>query len=473
MNELVFRTVVEASNEGIWVTDPTGVTTYANERMAELLGYTRDELIGRSVLEFVHEDSLVDTIDRLRRRRHGVRERYEARYERRDGSVVWARISAAPLLDDDGQTVGAVAVFTDITDAKLSQLELRRSEARFRALVENSSDMVSVISSDGTLLFHYPPDILGYHEGENLGRSAMDFIHPDDLEPAWARLSALVDTGGVSAPFEFRLRQVDGTWRWVEAVGKDLCDDPAIGGIVVNSRDVTERKRAEELERRATALARSNRELEEFAYVASHDLAAPARFIEAQARALVGSHTVDPKLEQGLGAIVRRAARMQELIDALLACARVTSDSKVEPVSLQWAFDEAVGETAGDAIVDRGPLPTVFGDRAQLVQLFANLLGNAVKFRRPDRPLEVRAWARLDGQTWIVGLDDNGVGVGAADRERVFRMFERVNGGGATPGTGIGLALCARIAERHGGRIWFDDGIDGGAGVRMAFPATA
>lgn len=228
-----------------------------------------------------------------------------------------------------------------------------------------------------------------------------------------------------------------------------------------------------ELERQNEALAQSNAELERFAYSAAHDLKAPLGLVEM---ALAATPPTGGQADE-LVALARRAsARMRQLIEDLLAFAAVgASPDPPALVDVDELLTEVLGELEPEiarkgARVDRSALPSVVGNRALLAQMLQNLVGNALKFARPDiEPVVEIAGAPQDGGT-IISVRDNGIGIDVALRERAFAVFTRLHGGDAYPGSGIGLATCAKVVELHGGRIWIDDGIDGGITVLVWLP---
>ncbi|WP_051342547.1 sensor histidine kinase [Pseudonocardia spinosispora] len=235
----------------------------------------------------------------------------------------------------------------------------------------------------------------------------------------------------------------------------------------------------EELQSQAVDLMRSNRDLEQFAYVASHDLQEPLRkvagFVQLLQRRYAGQ--LDDRADQYIEFAVDGAQRMQQLISELLAFSRVgRSDRALTDVSLQEVAEAAVGELelareeAGARIVI-GTLPTVHGDPVLLRPLLMNLIGNAVKFRRPDVPAEVVVDAVPDRFGWQISVRDNGIGIKPEFQDKVFVLFQRLHGKGDYPGTGIGLALAKRIVEFHGGRIWLDTERTDGTTIRFTLPS--
>jgi light-regulated signal transduction histidine kinase (bacteriophytochrome) len=219
----------------------------------------------------------------------------------------------------------------------------------------------------------------------------------------------------------------------------------------------------DQLARRSQALTRSNAELEQFAYVVSHDLQQPLGMISSYLEMLdeaVGDD-LDTDARDYFDRAIRGAERLQEMVDAVLGYARVDSRGReFETVDLNRVVDEVARDLeasieASDAQITHDRLPIVMGDAAQLHQVFHNLLGNAIKFVDGGRPM-VHVGADEDGSHWIVSVRDNGIGIAPEASDRIFVMFQRLHTQDEYPGTGIGLAICKRIVERHGGRIWVE-----------------
>jgi len=245
---------------------------------------------------------------------------------------------------------------------------------------------------------------------------------------------------------------------------------------IVSELAAVEQARAQ-LEEQAVELTRSNSELEQFAYVASHDLQEPLRKIASFCQALKQRYgdQLDERGEQYIDFAVDGAKRMQVLINDLLAFSRVGRGGRDRtPVPLGKVVEEAERALAGQleqagGRVSAGELPTVRGDRAQLVSLFQNLISNALKFRGPEPP-HVRIAARKMGATWELSCTDNGIGVEQEYAERIFLIFQRLHSRDAYEGSGIGLALCRKIVEYHGGHIWLDSEFSNGARFRFTLP---
>lgn len=242
--------------------------------------------------------------------------------------------------------------------------------------------------------------------------------------------------------------------------------------------ELDERRRAELMLTQYTEdLKRSNTELEQFAYVASHDLQEPLRMVASFTQLLSRRYRgkLDPEADEFIDFAVDGATRMQSLINDLLSYSRVGSRGKpFRPVNCAVVFSQALAnlETAVEethAVVTHDPLPVVSGDAGQLVQLFQNLMANAIKFRGPDLP-QIHVTANHTNGDWTFAIQDNGIGIPAEHFDRIFSIFQRLHRRSDYAGTGIGLAICKKIVERHGGRIWVESKLGQGSTFYFTLP---
>jgi len=352
--------------------------------------------------------------------------------------------------------------------------ELRRSEERFRTLTESAFEAI-VVHRNGHIVDANPAFATMFgHELEAVrGMDVLEVIAPEDRESVDARISArdaaLYETMGIRR---------DGTRLHLEVRARTLPwgDGPA---RVAAMRDVTAQKTRERaLARALEELRRSNEELERFAYVVSHDLQAPLRTIASFSEILreEWEGRLDAEADQLLDRITGAVSRMRTLLLDLLAYARIgTSPEALEPTDLERAFATALDDLAAEiaeneAVVTHDPLPTVVADAQQMVQLLSNLLGNAIKFRA-EAPPRVHVTARREDDRWLVSVRDNGIGIDPRYAQAIFNVFERLHSASEYPGTGIGLAICERIVERRGGRIWVDSRPNEGATFWFTLPA--
>jgi light-regulated signal transduction histidine kinase (bacteriophytochrome) len=298
-------------------------------------------------------------------------------------------------------------------------------------------------------------------------------------EPLESIRATLLETGrwkGELAHTAADGREVVVASEWL--LWRDAAGHPA--AMLETNHDIAERKRAEEaLRRTAAELDRSNKDLEQFAYVASHDLQEPLRMVSGYLQLLGDRYKsrLDEKADTYIAFAVDGAQRMSTLINDLLAYSRVqTRGDVLQPTSSQDAFDLALRnlhsaiEQSG-ATIAHDLLPVIRADRTQLVQLFQNLVGNAVKYRSPDRPPQVRVSVREEDGHWLFSVADNGIGFEQQYERKLFLIFQRLHARGQYAGTGIGLAICKRIVERHGGRIWATGEPEKGATFFFTIPS--
>lgn len=385
----------------------------------------------------------------------------------------------------------------EIAGRERAEEELRRSEERFRRLVQNSSDIISVFDAHGVVLYQSPSieRVLGYAPYDMLGRSvfASSLIHPDDVERKRNFFETALANPDTNVTAEFRLRHIDGSWRHIEAVGFNLLHDPIVRGIIANYRDVTDRKRREqeihrlneELEQRirerTAQLAEANRELESFSYSVSHDLRAPLRHIGGFAEMLKqrSASALDETSQRYLKTILESVEHAGAQIDDLLAFSRMGRVEKRDAVvDMNQLVREAVSdlklETAGREVIwNIGVLPEIRGDPSMLRLAVSNLLANAVKYTRPRDPAVIEVGCTDGEGETVFFVHDNGVGFDVEYADKLFGVFQRLHSAEEFEGIGIGLANVRRIVNRHGGRTWARGEVGRGASFYFSLPHLA
>jgi PAS domain S-box-containing protein len=416
----------------------------------------------------------------------GVQVRLNTRLQIPGGKMRHLSGIITPVHDESGRIAKLVGVVQDTTQQRLQEADLISSEARYRTLVDHAPDAIVTLDVQtgrfidanprASELYGLPRDIL-------LTKGPVDLsppIQPDGRpsgESARDKIDAAVR--GEIPTFRWDHRRADGVIVPCEIhlVAIPGGDRPLIRGSIT---DISERLRREDaLKIRTAELERSNRELERFAYVASHDLQEPLRMVTSFTQLLAKRYgdKLGPDAFEFIGFAVDGAKRMQALIDDLLAYSRAGRQGvKLSRVETDRALDDALTNLkpaieSAQAVITRDPLPTVTADAIQFVQLFQNLVSNAVKFHAAAPP-HVHISARRENGEWVFAVQDNGIGIDPAHKGKLFVMFQRLHPRHQYPGTGIGLALCKMIVERLGGRIWVDSAPGLGATFCFTVPAS-
>jgi PAS domain S-box-containing protein len=370
----------------------------------------------------------------------------------------------------------------EMQERKQAEEALRESEEKYRTILEKIEDAYYEVDLAGNLTFFNDSmcRIWGYPREELMGMNDRQYTDKENAKKLFQAFNKVYRTGEPRRECDWEIIRKDGTKRCIEAsisLRKDSSGKPiGFRGII---RDITERKRAEEvLKEKTEELARSNRDLEQFAYVASHDLQEPLRMVTNYVQLLAQRYRgkLDSDAHEFIGFAVDGAIRMWKLINDLLAYSRVGMRAKeVEPTDCETVLNQSVNNLKvaieeNGAVVTHDLLPTVMADNLQLGQLFQNLIGNAIKFRGYEAP-RIHVSASRKGNVWTFSVRDNGIGIAPEYAERIFIIFQRLHGRNEYDGTGIGLAICKRIVERHGGSIWAESEVGKGATFYFTLPA--
>ena len=485
-----WRTVVNSANEGILVYDRALRVVFGNRAAERILGLPLADILGAggftSLLPCVREDGAPlgpeDRPTRITAERGKPLTGAAMGIRRADGSTTWLSVNTALLRRrDESDWYGVASTITDVTAERNAAAQLRESEAKFRHTFELAASGIAHVALDGRFMQVNRSlcEILGYAEDELVGRSVKEISHPDDRDLTDAQRFRVHSGEIESVRFEKRYIRKDGSTVWVDlAVALARGPDGRPQYEIAIFDDISERKAADAALRAAhEELKRSNAELEQFAYVASHDLQEPLRMISSYTQLLMRRY--DERLDQDakdfMHYVVDGAARMKQLIEDLLAYSRVGTRAKeFRPVAAEAALRRATGnlraaiEESG-AQITADQLPTVSGDEGQLAQLFQNLIGNALKFRGLARPHVHVGLSELPGE-WQFSVRDNGIGIEPQYYERIFMLFQRLHAKDEYPGTGIGLAVCKKVVERHGGRIWVESRPGEGSSFHFTLP---
>lgn len=491
--------VIHLSLSALMVSDLAGHITDVNPAFLRLWGYERrDDILGRTLADFVLDGPEArEMVEQLSRCGAWSGEHIAVC---RNGALRVVQHSARLVTDQLGNPFCLVSSFLDVTERAEARQSLRASEARYRNIVDAVPVGIILTDARGAITFYSPQARVMFGVADDqaaLGVNYRDWVVPGQLPNLEAARGA-EPTGdpGATPPFELRLRRADGTEFWAEAAAVILDEDAPTGeahhGSLIVVRDVSDRRQAEDaLAHYARDLERSNQELEQFAYVASHDLQEPLRMVASYVQLLAKDYggQLNADADEYIAFAVDGAKRMQRLIDDLLAYSRVgTRGQAFQLVNCEEVLGEVLSslrlaiEESG-ARITAGPLPTVCGDRGQIYQLLQNLLANAIKFHAAAppaihisadlQPADRTQGGSPEGAHWLFAVRDNGIGIEPQYNKRIFVIFQRLHSRTHYSGTGIGLAICKKIVERHGGQIWVESAPGYGSTFYFTLPGAS
>jgi PAS domain S-box-containing protein len=478
-----YRGLLEAAPDAMVVVDQAGEIVLLNLQAEKQFGYHRDELVGKQVRNIIPDGFAERLIaDGTRTAAEALAQQIGTGIEligrRKDGSEFPIELMLSPLQSAEGILV--TAAIRDISVRKAAETHLAQMEGRYRGLLEAAPDAMVVVNQGGgiVLLNVQAEKQFGYRRDELVGQKVKNIIPEgfaerivaDGLRSAEEALAQQIGMG-----IELVARRKDGTEFPIELMLSPL---ESAEGILVTAaiRDISVRKHAElHLLEKVDELYRSNEELGQFAYVASHDLQEPLRMVASYTQLLSRRYKgrLDSDADEFIAFAVDGANRMQRLIQDLLTYSRVgTKGRELRASSSEEALGHAIVNLRGaieesGALVTHDPLPRVLADEMQLTQLFQNLVGNAIKYQNAGIP-RVHVSAAKSGAKWLFSVKDNGLGIDSQYFDKIFGMFQRLHKREEFAGTGIGLAICKKIVERHGGNISVESLVGQGSTFRFA-----
>ncbi len=477
-----FRALIENSSDAILVMNSEWEILYASPSTSRVLGYSSDEITGRNCLDLLHPEDRENTTRSVADARACARRpiRFEVRVRRSVGSWRWVE-STVMDLSDEPSIAGIVWNYRDITERKTAEQALLESERRLavrerylQAVLDSMPECVKVLDRSGEVLEMNSAGLRMLEADapeQVLGRSVYSLID-ESSRPAFRSLNESIFDGSPGGSLEFSVTGFKGAHRTFETRVVPLHDEVnRVVGALSATRDITERKAAE------AALWRANQELEQFAYAAAHDLQEPIRnvILYTELLALRYRDKLDTQAKEFMEIMAEGAHRMQTLVQDLLAFARSLDNPSDGPpqtdandVLIEVLENLRTAVQAAGAEIRCVGLPTLPVFRLHLVQLFQNLIANALKYKSEQAPrVEISAEERPD--EFVVSVQDNGIGIAPEHRERIFGVFKRLHGR-SIPGNGIGLAICHRIVSHYGGRIWVESREDSGSTFFFTLP---
>jgi PAS domain S-box-containing protein len=486
--ERLYELIVESTSEGVWVIDADSITTYVNQSMADMLGYTRDELIGRSMFDLMDDEGRRIAARNVERRKAGISEAHEFVFRRKDGSPLFTRLTTNVLREgEDGRYAGALALVIDLTRERAMAQELEMTEARCRALIENSLDLLLLADATGRFTFASPSveRILGYTPRELVASDPVELIHPDDRAIALGALAS-AKAGDTTARIDLRVRHRNGDWITLSADGRNMLDNPAVRAFVLNARDVTSERELEE------QLEQSQR-LESIGRLAggiAHDFNNILTTILSSVAFLEENTALSASDLEDLREIGKAGERATELTSQLLAFARrrFIRPKSIDLGTVLAGQERFLQRVLGEEIELRTrvaeSLWPVLVDPSQLEQVILNLAVNArdamprggrLTFEAQnvvvDESFATHHAEVTPGPYVLLAVSDTGEGIAKDVLPHIFEPFYTTKPVGA--GTGLGLATVYGIVRQGGGHIWVYSEPSVGTTFKLYFPRSS
>lgn len=479
-SERLFRLSLDATPVGIITLNTRGEIKMANDAFCSLLNFSRAEVTERPLRQFMEDEQVINgVLERLRSATQAM-EFCETLAETHLLDKQNARLIPVELRfqggDYQNQTILIVTII-DLTYRKKAEA----AKNYLSAIVESCND--AIIGKDlSGYITHWnraAEDLYGYSEQEMLGQSILSVV-PQSLHQEVYKILDDLNQGKTINNFETIRQRKDGSQVNVSLTISPVRNthNKVIGASII-ARNISERIRAaQEIKLKNQALESSNKELENFAFIASHDLKEPLRKIMSFGKLIRDnvSAELDQKNVEYFGYMLNATERMQSLLDSLLAYSRVTSKGKpFTQVDLNPLLKEVVADLEllikeSNASITMAALPTIQGDHDQLYQLFQNLIGNSLKYKKDDTAPIIDIQCQQESHAILITITDNGIGFEQQYGDQIFEMFKRLHGKHEYQGTGVGLAICRKICERHGGEIWAESELDRGTSVFIRLP---
>jgi PAS domain S-box-containing protein len=462
-SEKQYRQIVETAQEGIWMIDVNNKTIFVNKKMCEILGYTEEEMIGRTNFSFKDPEEQKIALQQIERRKKGLKETHESKFITKSGRHIWTQVSTNPILDEDGTYRGALAMFTDITEKKQAELSVIKAFEEKNIILESIGDAFFAVDKNWTVTYwnNQAEKMLKVPHHEIVGHHLWGVFSDTIGSESYKKYHQAIETNEV-VHFEDYYPAFS---KWYE-----ISAYPSDNGLSVYFKDVTDRKLSEillnelneNLQKHTKELAISNAELEQFAYVASHDLQEPLRMVTGFLTQLEKKYgdIIDEKGKKYIGFAVDGAKRMRQIILDLLEFSRVgrTEDNR-EILDLNELvkeilplFQKQIEDKSAVFQVDE--LPVINAYKTPLRQVFQNLISNALKYTRQDIPCQIHITAKALENHWQFAVTDNGIGIAEEYFDKIFVIFQRLHNKDEFSGTGMGLAVTKKIIENLGGKIW-------------------
>lgn len=489
-SDILFRSLFEKNPLGVVIGDAEGNLLRCNQRFGDITGYSVAELNQKTFMSITHPDEIVREFEMVE---SAVQERramifMEKRYIHQNGHIVWANVGMSLLYNEDGSLRLAMAMIEDITEKKKFHLKLEKNEAFQKAILSTLPDLKFRISKEGLYLDYYPSP----NDDQDLLVPPEDFLGKklEEVMPGYLAIATMtniekaIQTGQVQT-FEYML-PVRGNMFHFEIRINAINEEEVIAIV----RNVSERnwaqvelknklKELDETNRQLKDYIDSNMQLENFAYIASHDLREPLRTMGTFAQLLEKKYAdqLDSTARSYIEFVVQGAKNLNNLIEDLLTYSRIqTQENRKESISLPGFLQEVVSGIKESIDEQEAQIefydipPEVTANPSRLKQLFQNLISNAIKFKKQNLPVEVRITCRDLGHFFEFEVQDNGIGIDPEFHDKIFLLFKKLHSRKDFQGTGLGLAICKKVVDQMGGEIWIESVPEQGSSFFFTMP---
>lgn len=482
-SEEKYRKIVEETGDAVYSSDYKGYLTYINPICKKLTGYTESELVGKHFLEIIAPDW-----------KQKVAKFYKEQFDNKiqetsfsfpiitkSGERKWIEQTVTQLKEGDWIT-GQNAIVRDITDRKKAEDELKNSEHFLNSIIENIPNMLFVKDAKDLRFVRINKageDLLGYSKADLMGKNDYDFFPKKDADFFSTKDKEVLESGKLLEIEEEPIHTKYKGERILETKKIPIFDSNGHPRYLLGiSNDITDLKKLlAELKQKSDELTNTNKELEQFVYVASHDLQEPLRTISNFVGLLEKKYSgvTDAATVQYLQFIVDAAKRMQNLIKDLLDLSRIGRNIIYTAVDCNEVFNEVIANMEASirecsANITSAKLPVLKGNANELKQLFQNLISNAIKFRKKNVIPEINITVEDKTTEYLFAIKDNGIGIEEQSFKKLFVIFQRLNTATEYPGTGIGLATCKKIIDLHHGKLWVESKLGEGSTFYFTLP---
>jgi PAS domain S-box-containing protein len=479
--QAMFSSIVNSSEDAIFSQTLDSQILTWNKGATKLFGYSAEEAIGKECTiifpfnRFHEENEILEKINK------GISiEHFETQRRKKNGELIYISLTVSPIRDSKGNITGASKIARDISDKKRAEEAIINNEKRFRSLLQNSNDGLSLMSMDGVMLEISPAGkkITGFDEKEMIGQARFDLIHPDDLEHVSQGFVDVIENPEKTKNFEYRSLCKDGTYKWLEACCQNLLHEPSVGAIVINYRDITERKNQEiEREQLIKTLHQNNDDLRNFSYITSHNLKAPLSNLMGFINLLEDITIVDPTLRTIIDGFRASTIQLNHTINDLVKILIIRDSNSIEQKEISFGkiffqvsnqLKNLIEEVKPQINIDFTEAPYVFFNETYLESIFINLLTNSIKYRSYDRELKIDIKSHQNEGGIFLAFSDNGIGFDVErHKTKVFGLYQRFHD--RPNSKGLGLYLIKSQMESLQGSIEVDSMVDIGTTFTLKF----